>query len=114
MQGGITQGAGQVFGEEAVYDPETGQLLTGSFMDYPMPRAGLVEGLSVQEHPVPTASNPLGAKGVGEAGVSGSLPAIMNAVADALRQAGVAHFDMPATPDRVWHALESARRGRTL
>jgi carbon-monoxide dehydrogenase large subunit len=114
MQGGITQGAGQVFGEEAVYDPETGQLLTGSFMDYPMPRAGLVEGLSIQEHPVPTASNPLGAKGVGEAGVSGSLPAIMNAVADALRQAGVGHFDMPATPDRIWHALESARRGRTL
>jgi carbon-monoxide dehydrogenase large subunit len=108
MQGGITQGAGQVFGEHAVYDPESGQLLSGSFMDYPMPRAGLVGGLSIHEHPVPTASNPLGAKGVGEAGVSGSLPAIMNAVADALRQAGVAHFDMPATPDRVWRALRDA------
>jgi carbon-monoxide dehydrogenase large subunit len=108
MQGGIAQGAGQVFGEEAVYDPESGQLLTGSFMDYPMPRAGLVGGLTVREHPVPTAANPLGAKGVGEAGVSGSLPAIMNAVADALLQAGVAHFDMPATPDRIWHALRSA------
>src|SRR4029077_2982877 len=66
MQGGITQGAGQVFGEHAVYDPDTGQLLTGSFMDYPMPRAGLVAGLAIHEHPVPTASNPLGAKGVGE------------------------------------------------
>ena len=105
MQGGITQGAGQVLGEVAVYDPDTGQLLSGSFMDYPMPRAGLVGGLTLREHPVPTAANPLGAKGVGEAGVSGSLPAIMNAVADALRQAGVAHFDMPATPDRVWRAL---------
>src|SRR5262249_41856789 len=64
MQGGITQGAGQVFGEVAVYDAETGQLLSGSFMDYPMPRAGLVGGLAIHEHPVPTASNPLGAKGV--------------------------------------------------
>jgi carbon-monoxide dehydrogenase large subunit len=112
MQGGITQGAGQVFGEVAVYDAESGQLLSGSFMDYPMPRAGLVSGLTIREHPVPTAANPLGAKGVGEAGVSGSLPAIMNAVADALRQAGVPHFDMPATPDRIWHALEKAKTGR--
>ncbi|TMH79245.1 MAG: xanthine dehydrogenase family protein molybdopterin-binding subunit, partial [Betaproteobacteria bacterium] len=111
MQGGITQGAGQVFGEHAVYDPDTGQLLTGSFMDYPMPRAGLVNGLAIREHPVPTATNPLGAKGVGEAGVSGSLPALMNAVADALRQAGVARFDMPATPDRIWRAIRGAKAG---
>jgi carbon-monoxide dehydrogenase large subunit len=111
MQGGITQGAGQVFGEHAVYDPETGQLLSGSFMDYTMPRAGLVEGLSIHEHPVPTSTNPLGAKGVGEAGVSGSLPALMNAVLDALRQVGVAHFDMPATPDRIWRALRQAKAG---
>ncbi len=108
MQGGITQGAGQVFGEHAIYDPDTGQLLSGSFMDYPMPRAGLVEGLTIHEHPVPTASNPLGAKGVGEAGVSGSLPALMNAVLDALRQAGVTRFDMPATPDRIWRAIRDA------
>ena len=114
MQGGITQGAGQVFGEVAVYDTESGQLLSGSFMDYPMPRAGLVAGLTLREHPVPTAANPLGAKGVGEAGVSGSLPAIMNAVADALLQAGVAHFDMPATPGRIWSALAGAKAGRTL
>jgi len=107
MQGGITQGAGQVFCELAVYD-ESGQLLTGSFMDYAMPRAVLVNGIKLVEHPVPTKLNPLGAKGVGEAGVTGSLPALMNAVVDALRQAGVRQFDMPATPQRVWRALRSA------
>jgi carbon-monoxide dehydrogenase large subunit len=112
MQGGITQGAGQVFGEHAVYDPGTGQLLNASFMDYAMPRAGLVSGLNIREHPVPTASNPLGAKGVGEAGVSGSLPALMNAVLDALGEAGVTHFDMPATPERIWRSIAEARAGR--
>jgi carbon-monoxide dehydrogenase large subunit len=80
-------------------------------MDYFMPRAGLVGGLAIHEHPVPTASNPLGAKGVGEAGVSGSLPALMNAVLDALREGGVTHFDMPATPDRIWRALRDAKAG---
>jgi carbon-monoxide dehydrogenase large subunit len=106
VQGGITQGAGQVFNELAVYDRETGQLLTGSFMDYAMPRAGLVPEFKLLEHPVPTELNPLGAKGVGEAGVTGSLPALMNAVVDALRGAGVKHFEMPATPHRVWQALQ--------
>jgi len=110
VQGGLTQGAGQVFSELAVYDPESGQLLTGSFMDYAMPRAGLVGGIKLLEHPVPTRLNPLGAKGVGEAGVTGSMPALMNAVADALLQAGVKQFEMPATPARVWHALQQARR----
>jgi len=109
MQGGVTQGAGQVFGELAVYEPDTGQLLTGSFMDYFMPRAGLVPEPVLREHPVPTATNPLGAKGVGEAGVTGSLPALMNAVVDALRQGGVSHFEMPATPARVWEAIRAAR-----
>ena len=109
MQGGITQGAGHIFGEQAVYDRDSGQLLTGSFMDYPMPRAVLVDNLSVVDHPVPTATNPLGAKGVGEAGVTGSMPCLMNAVMDALRQGGVQHFDMPASPQRVWHALQAAR-----
>jgi len=108
MQGGLTQGAGQVFGELAVYDRDSGQLLTGSFMDYAMPRAGLVNGIRLLEHPVPTKLNPLGAKGVGEAGVTGSLPALMNAVVDALRQAGVRHFDMPASPSRVWQAIRDA------
>ncbi|MEK6246428.1 MAG: molybdopterin cofactor-binding domain-containing protein, partial [Pseudomonadota bacterium] len=112
MQGGITQGAGHIFGEEAVYDRETGQLLTGSFMDYTMPRAGLVGGLNVIDHPVPTATNPLGAKGVGEAGVTGSMPCLMNAVMDALRQAGVQRFDMPASPQRVWAALRAAKEGK--
>ncbi len=109
MQGGLTQGAGQVFNELAVYD-ESGQLLTGSFMDYAMPRPGLVAGLKLLGHPVPTQLNPLGAKGVGEAGCTGSLPALMNAVVDALRQAGVRHFEMPATPQRVWDALQAAKR----
>jgi carbon-monoxide dehydrogenase large subunit len=105
MQGGLTQGAGQVLHELAVYDRESGQLLTGSFMDYAMPRAGLVQGIKLVDHPVPTKLNPLGAKGVGEAGVTGSMPALMNAIVDALRQAGVDHFEMPASPARVWSAL---------
>ena len=111
MQGGVTQGAGQVFAELAVYD-EGGQLLTGSFMDYAMPRAMLVNGLRLFHHPVPTRTNPLGAKGVGEAGVTGSLPALMNAVLDALRRAGVERFEMPASPYRVWQAIEAARAGK--
>jgi len=105
VQGGLTQGAGQVLHELAVYDRESGQLLTGSFMDYAMPRAGLVQGIKLVDHPVPTKLNPLGAKGVGEAGVTGSMPALMNAIVDALRQAGVEHFEMPASPARVWSAL---------
>jgi carbon-monoxide dehydrogenase large subunit len=109
VQGGLTQGAGQVFSELAVYD-SSGQLLTGSFMDYAMPRAGLVNGIKLFEHPVPTKLNPLGAKGVGEAGVTGSMPALMNAVVDALRQAGVRSFEMPATPARVWEAIREAGR----
>jgi carbon-monoxide dehydrogenase large subunit len=108
VQGGLTQGAGQVFNELAVYDRDSGQLLTGSFMDYAMPRAGLVSGIKLLDHPVPTKLNPLGAKGVGEAGVTGSMPALMNAVVDALRQAGVPRFEMPATPARVWQAIQEA------
>jgi carbon-monoxide dehydrogenase large subunit len=111
MQGGITQGAGHIFHEQAVYDAG-GQLLTGSFMDYAMPRPGLVGGLRITGHPVPTATNPLGAKGVGEAGVTGSMPCLMNAVIDALRQAGVEHFDMPASPQRVWQAIREAKAGK--
>jgi carbon-monoxide dehydrogenase large subunit len=109
VQGGLAQGAGQVFSEVAVYD-EAGQLLTGSFMDYAMPRPGEVAGLTILDHPVPTKLNPLGAKGVGEAGVTGSMPALMNAVVDAVRQAGVRHFEMPATPRRLWEALQAAHR----
>jgi len=111
MQGGLTQGAGQIFGEHAIYDRETGQLLTGSFMDYPMPRAGMVAGLEILDHPVPTKLNPLGAKGVGEAGCTGALPTLANAIVDALRPVGVTHFDMPATPQRVWQAIQEAKAG---
>jgi aerobic carbon-monoxide dehydrogenase large subunit len=109
VQGGLAQGAGQVFSEVVVYD-ESGQLLTGSFMDYAMPRPGEVAGLKLVDHPVPTKLNPLGAKGVGEAGVTGSMPALMNAVVDALQGAGVRAFEMPATPRRVWESLQSAKR----
>ena len=105
VHGGIAQGAGQALTELAVYDADSGQLLTGSFMDYAMPRPGDVQGVKLLEHPVPTKLNPLGAKGVGEAGVTGSLPALMNAVLDALRTAGVTRFEMPASPHRVWQAL---------
>jgi aerobic carbon-monoxide dehydrogenase large subunit len=101
VHGGVVQGIGQAFGEHAIYD-ETGQLLTGSFMDYPMPRLGCLPKISWDDHPVPTKLNGLGAKGVGESGCSGSLPAISNAMLHALRPLGVRSFDMPFTPARVW------------
>jgi len=91
------------------YDDETGQLLTGSFMDYAMPRADDVPSFEVDSHEVPTQTNPLGAKGVGEAGTVGALPALMNAINDALAPLGVRHLDMPVTPARVWRAIRDAR-----
>jgi carbon-monoxide dehydrogenase large subunit len=111
LHGGIAQGVGQVLGEHARYDPESGQPLTGSFMDYYMPRAVVMKNIQVLDHPVPTATNPLGAKGAGEAGNTGSLPAAMSAILDALRQVGVRHFEMPATPARVWGAIQAAKAG---
>jgi carbon-monoxide dehydrogenase large subunit len=108
VHGGVMQGAGQVFGEHAIYDPETAQLLTGSFMDYPMPRAGLLRDMAVGDHPVPTPTNALGAKGVGESGCTGALPALVNATMDALRPLGITHLDMPYTPARLWAAIQSA------
>jgi carbon-monoxide dehydrogenase large subunit len=107
--GGIVQGAGQVFGEYCQYDEADGQLLTGSFMDYCMPRAHLIPKLNLSNHVVPSPNNPLGIKGVGEAGSTGSLPACMNAVLNALRGVGVKHFDMPATPARIWSAIAAAK-----
>jgi aerobic carbon-monoxide dehydrogenase large subunit len=101
VHGGVVQGIGQAFGEHAIYD-ESGQLLTGSFMDYPMPRLGCLPKISWDDHPVPTKLNGLGAKGVGESGCSGSLPALSNAMLNALRPLGVRSFDMPFTPARVW------------
>ncbi len=110
MHGGIMQGAGQVFGEHGMYDRETGQLLTGSFMDYYMPKAGLIRDIYLGDHPSPSPTNPMGVKGAGEAGTTGALPTLMNAIHDALRPAGVPHLDMPATPSRVWEALRAARK----
>jgi carbon-monoxide dehydrogenase large subunit len=111
VHGGVVQGIGQAFGEQAIYDGDSGQLLTGSFTDYAMPRAGCLEDVRTDEHPVPTALNALGAKGVGESGCSGSLPALANAMMSALRPLGVAPMDMPFTPARVWQALRAARGG---
>ncbi|MBI2297251.1 MAG: xanthine dehydrogenase family protein molybdopterin-binding subunit [Betaproteobacteria bacterium] len=111
VHGGVVQGAGQVFGEQAVYDSVTGQLLTGSFMDYVMPRAGWLRRIEVHDHPVPTPTNALGAKGVGESGCSGSLPALVNATIDALRPLGITQLDMPFTPSKLWEAIQRARSG---
>jgi aerobic carbon-monoxide dehydrogenase large subunit len=109
LVGGIVQSAGQVFGEHCAYDPDDGQLITASFMDYCMPRAELMPSVTTINAGVPSPNNPLGAKGVGEAGSTGGLPACFNAVMDALRSAGVIHFDMPATPARIWAALQAAK-----
>ncbi len=110
IHGGIGQGVGQAFSEHIVYDPETGQLLTGSFLDYGMPRADDMCSFAMENHPVPTRTNPLGVKGAGEAGNVGALAAIMNAVVDALSPLGVTHIDMPATPEKVWRAIRDARK----
>ncbi len=107
--GGVAQGVGQALGEQIVHDPGTGQMLTASFMDYQMPRAGDLPDFRVATREVPTKVNPLGAKGVGEAGTVGALAAAMNAVNDALAPLGIRHFDMPATPARVWQAIRTAR-----
>lgn len=106
VHGGVVQGIGQALLERVVYD-QTGQLLTGSFMDYALPRADDLSSIDVGFHPVVATSNPLGVKGCGEAGVTGALPAIMNAIADALASRGAGPIDMPATPERVWSALQT-------
>jgi carbon-monoxide dehydrogenase large subunit len=105
--GGVAQGIGQVLGEAVRYDDD-GQLLSGSFMDYALPRAADLPSFSVISHPVPARTNALGVKGCGEAGCAGSLPAVMNALSDALAQLGVAHIDMPATPSVIWQAIRDA------
>jgi carbon-monoxide dehydrogenase large subunit len=111
IHGGVVQGIGQCLMESAQYDGE-GQLLTGSFMDYALPRAEDTPArIGWASHPVPATTNPLGIKGCGEAGCAGAMTSVMNAIADALRDAGVAQFDMPASPRRVWEALQRARRG---
>jgi len=105
VHGGVCQGLGQVFMEHCQYGDD-GQFLTGSFMDYAMPRADSIPSITTEFHPVPSPKNPLGVKGSGECGVTGSLPALMNAVADALVRAGASpEIDMPVTPEKIWRAL---------
>ena len=109
IHGGVAQGAGQALMEQVVYDQDSGQLLTASFMDYAMPRADTLPDVRIESHPVPTTLNPLGAKGAGEAGTVGALPVVMNAVVDALAPLGVRGLDMPASSARVWEAIRTAR-----
>jgi aerobic carbon-monoxide dehydrogenase large subunit len=112
IHGGVVQGLGQGLYEELTYEPTTGQLLAGSFMDYAMPRADDMPTFDVDSHEVPTQVNPLGAKGVGEAGTVGALPALLNAVNDALAALGIRHLDMPVTSERVWRAIQDAKARR--
>lgn len=109
VHGGIAQGAGQILKEDMAYDPETGQPLTGTFMDYAMPRASDFCKMTVDVNPVPTKTNPLGVKGVGEAGSVGSLPAVANAIVDALSPLGIRNIPMPASPERIWRLIRNAR-----
>ena len=108
VHGGVAQGLSQVLGERIVYSDD-GQLITASFMDYLMPRADMLPFLKTAHHSVPCTTNPIGVKGAGESGVAGSLPAGYNAVIDALASRGIAQFDLPATPDRVWTILRDNR-----
>jgi carbon-monoxide dehydrogenase large subunit len=112
IHGGVVQGIGQALMESAQYD-ETGQLLTGSFMDYALPRAeDTPNAIGFGSHPVPAKTNPLGVKGCGEAGCAGALTSVMNAVVNALSEVGIKHFDMPASPQRVWDAIQKNRAKR--
>jgi carbon-monoxide dehydrogenase large subunit len=105
LVGGIVQGIGQALLEDVVYEPETGQLLSGSFMDYAMPRAADVPPIEIECLPTATQSNPLGVKGAGEAGTVGATPAVISALLDAMSPAGVTDIGLPATPERVWQAI---------
>jgi carbon-monoxide dehydrogenase large subunit len=107
--GGIAQGVGQILLEDIRFDAESGQLLTGSFMDYAMPRADNFSPIHCESNPVPTKTNPLGVKGAGEAGAVGAMPAVGNALIDALKPLGVTDIAMPATPERLWRAIREAR-----
>jgi carbon-monoxide dehydrogenase large subunit len=108
IHGGIAQGAGQALYEDIVYDSDTGQLVTGTLLDYGIPRADTAPRVNVDFSPVPSPTNPLGAKGVGEGGTVASTPTVMNAILDALAPLGVTDVPMPATPERIWHAIRTA------
>ncbi len=112
VHGGVAQGIGQALFEHTAYDPDSGQLLAGSFMDYALPRAANLPDIDVSLVEVPCQSNPLGVKGAGEAGAVGSPPAVMNAILNALGERGVTSLDMPATPEKVWSALRAADTAR--
>ncbi|HEY8872596.1 MAG TPA: molybdopterin cofactor-binding domain-containing protein, partial [Stellaceae bacterium] len=109
IAGGIVQGVGQILMEDIHFDAESGQLVTGSFMDYAMPRAGDLSGFHCESNPVPTKTNPLGVKGAGEAGAVGAMPAVGNALVDALKPLGIREVPMPASPERLWRAIREAR-----
>jgi aerobic carbon-monoxide dehydrogenase large subunit len=110
LHGGIMQGAGQVFGEHVVYDHTSGQMLTASFMDYAMPRAGLIKGVRGLDHPTASKVSPLGVKGMGESGCTASIPALVDGVLAALRPLGIHHLDMPMTPYKLWCAIQDAKK----
>ncbi|MGH7117248.1 MAG: xanthine dehydrogenase family protein molybdopterin-binding subunit, partial [Stellaceae bacterium] len=112
IHGGVVQGIGQALMEQVVYDPESGQLLTGSFQDYCMPRADDLCSFRLANNPTLTGHNPLGVKGVGEAGTLGAIPAAMNAVNDALAQIGAAPIEPPASAEKLWRAIRATRPGR--
>jgi carbon-monoxide dehydrogenase large subunit len=114
LQGGVVQGMGQAAFERVVHDPESGQLLSGSLMDYQLPRAADLPPLQLHTRPTPAPSNPLGVKGCGEAGAAGGAPALVNAVLDALGPLGVTHIDMPTTPERIWRMIQGAYHKRAV
>jgi carbon-monoxide dehydrogenase large subunit len=105
IHGGIVQGVGQAMGEQIVYDPVSGQLLSGSFMDYTMPRADTVPFFATELSEIPTPNHPLGIRPAGEGGTTPALGVVINAIVDALAEFGVEHIEMPATPERVWRAI---------
>src|SRR5215471_2878889 len=109
IAGGIAQGAGQILREDIRFDAGTGELLSGSFMDYAMPRASDLCAIAIKSNPVPTKTNPLGVKGAGEAGTVGAMPAVANALVDALSEFGVRHIEMPATAEVIWRAMRNGK-----
>ena len=111
IHGGLAQGIGQALWEEAVYDDQ-GQLLSGSMLDYALPKASRFPTFELDETVTPSPVNPLGVKGIGEAGTIGSTPAVVNAVIDALSDLGIRHIDMPLTSQKVWRAMRSAKGGQ--
>ncbi len=111
IHGGVAQGIGQILSEQVVWDRDSGQLLTASFLDYAMPTAQMIPSMEIKSNPVPTQYNPLGAKGAGEAGTVGAMPVVMNAIMDALAPLGVKDVAMPATAQNVWRAIQEAKAG---